>query len=105
MLRVHCAVPEVRSSVRPYLHRVSATMAKGKRPVSSRTRKLSPSAPMVLRGGPRGGGGRGRRSSSMGTTWGGAIDVFAVIQAFERDGFGERGTVRQPAVRTHRRPG
>ena len=30
------------------LHRVTAAIAKGKRPVPSRTRKLSPSAPMVL---------------------------------------------------------
>ena len=30
------------------LDRVSATMAKGKRPAPFRTRKLSPSAPMVL---------------------------------------------------------
>src|SRR5260370_19491776 len=29
-------------------------IAKGKHPVTCRTRKLSPSAPMVLRGGPRG---------------------------------------------------
>src|SRR5487761_1662183 len=35
-------------------------MAKGKHPVPFRTRKLSPSAPMVLRGGPRGRGGRRR---------------------------------------------
>src|SRR6201992_3223424 len=37
-----------------YLHRVSAVIAMGKHPVPFRTRKLSPSAPMVLRGGPRG---------------------------------------------------
>ena len=42
-----------------FLHRVSVVIAKGKRPVTFRTRKLSPSAPMVL---PRGRGGRvGRR--------------------------------------------
>src|ERR1700744_6455297 len=35
-------------------------MAKGKHPVPFRTRKLSPSAPMVLRGGPRGRVGRRR---------------------------------------------
>ena len=35
-------------------------MAKGKRPAPFRTRKLSPSAPMVLRGGPRGRVGRRR---------------------------------------------
>lgn len=66
MLRVHCAVPEVRS-VDPsradetgYLHRVSAIIARGKRPVPYRTRKLSLSAPMVLRGPPRGRVGRRR---------------------------------------------
>jgi hypothetical protein len=31
-----------------YLPRVTAVIAKGKRPVPFRTRKLSPSAPMVL---------------------------------------------------------
>src|SRR6266542_3512233 len=71
MFRVHCAVPEVRSvpclagadapPVRsPHLNRVSAVIAKGKHPVPFRTRKLSPSAPMVLRGGPRGRVGRRR---------------------------------------------
>ena len=63
--RVHCAVPETRSAtlsclLRPaegvgggcwsHLHRVTATMAKGKRPAPFRTRKLSLSAPMVLHG-------------------------------------------------------
>ena len=66
MLRVHCAVPEVRSPTpkgagrNPYLHTVTATIARGKRPVPSRTRKLSLSAPMVLRGPPRGRVGRRR---------------------------------------------
>src|ERR1019366_1380604 len=41
-------------------------MAKGKHPVPFRTRKLSPSAPMVLRGGPRGRVGRRRTSSAEG---------------------------------------
>ena len=69
---VHCAVPEIRSApcrsrtlgrVRPaHLHSVSAAIAKGKHPVPFRTRKLSPSAPMVLRGGPRGRVGRRRTS-------------------------------------------
>src|SRR5690606_29023765 len=36
------------------LHRVTAVIARGKRPVPFRTRKLSPSAPMVLRGRLRG---------------------------------------------------
>src|SRR5581483_10634217 len=43
-----------------YLNRVSAVIAKGKHPVPFRTRKLSSSAPMVLRGGPRGRVGRRR---------------------------------------------
>ena len=51
-------------------------MAKGKRPVPSRTRKLSPSAPMVLRGGPRGRVGRRRTSSSMGDHFGGPPSTF-----------------------------
>src|ERR671928_777369 len=38
----------------PGLIGVSVVMAKGKHPVPFRTRKLSPSAPMVLRGRPRG---------------------------------------------------
>src|SRR5690554_6833344 len=42
------------------LHRVTAVIARGKRPVPFRTRKLSPSAPMVLRGRPRGRVGRRR---------------------------------------------
>src|SRR3954447_9289814 len=37
-----------------HLHSVTAVMAKGKRPVTFRTRKLSLSAPMVLPGGPGG---------------------------------------------------
>src|SRR5579872_5028779 len=43
-----------------HLNRVSAVIAKGKHPVPFRTRKLSSSAPMVLRGGPRGRVGRRR---------------------------------------------
>src|SRR6266699_3314191 len=43
-----------------HLHSVSVAIAKGKHPVPFRTRKLSPSAPMVLRGGPRGRVGRRR---------------------------------------------
>src|SRR3954469_5899042 len=64
MLRVHCAVPEMRPEyfdrLVQHLHRVSAVIASGKRPVPFRTRKLSPTAPMVLRGGPRGRVGRRR---------------------------------------------
>src|SRR3954449_468474 len=71
MSRVHCAALNVRN---PHLHRwgwrkvhsVTAVMAKGKRPVSFRTRKLSLSAPMVLPGGLGGRVGR-RRTSSPGT--------------------------------------
>src|SRR6185437_10161051 len=70
MLRVHCAVHELRSAgsvvTRPQLHRVSATIARGKRPVPFRTRKLSLSAPMVLLGGPGGRVGRRRTFFLMG---------------------------------------
>src|SRR3954471_17604193 len=72
MLRVHCVVPEIQSGKKNHntnrlllvagnprnqptthlvvgdLSRVTAVIAKGKRPVPFRTRKLSPSAPMVL---------------------------------------------------------
>jgi len=73
MLRVHCAVSETthqsprnnrRSAHHPHhedsatppphrggwclFHNVTAVIAEGKRPVPSRTRKLSPPAPMVL---------------------------------------------------------
>src|SRR5688572_32960276 len=61
--RVHCAVLNART--RPlvrHVHRVTAAMARGKRPVTFRTRKLSLSAPMVL---PRRRGGRvGRRRTT-----------------------------------------
>ena len=50
-----------------YLHRVSATIARGKRPVPSRTRKLSLSAPMVLRGPLRGRVGRRRTQLRRGS--------------------------------------
>src|ERR1700677_1699829 len=67
-IRVHCSVPGVRPGKSLpggggcwlYLYSVTAVIAKGKRPVPFRTRKLSPSAPMVLRGGPRGRVGRRR---------------------------------------------
>src|SRR3954469_10407666 len=48
---------------RSHLHRVSAAIATGKRPAPFRTRKLSPSAPMVLPGRP--GGRVGRRRTSL----------------------------------------
>src|ERR1700744_355343 len=55
MFRVHCAVPELRPENQvQQLNRVAAAIARGKHPVPFRTRKLSPSAPMVLRGRPRG---------------------------------------------------
>ncbi len=55
-------VPELRSGTKnyicrdvpPILERVSAAIARGKRPVPFRTRKLSLSASMVLQGGPCG---------------------------------------------------
>jgi hypothetical protein len=101
MLRVHCAVPEVRSSVRPHLHRVSATMAKGKRPVPSRTRKLSLSAPMVLRGGLRGRVGRRRTSSRWGPLrW--SPSAFSAVLRYETDGPGEQRSVRAPAFERRR---
>src|SRR3954468_8484818 len=45
------------------VHSVTAVMARGKRPVPFRTRKLSLSAPMVLPGGP--GGRVGHRRTSF----------------------------------------
>ena len=64
-LRVHCAVLNARTSqflVR-HVHRVTAVMARGKRPVPFRTRKLSLSAPMVLPW--RRGGRVGRRRTTI----------------------------------------
>src|SRR5438034_201651 len=60
------------------LHSVSAVMAKGKHPVPFRTRKLSSSAPMVLRGGPRGRVGRRRTSVAGGRFHGGGPQSFAM---------------------------
>ena len=55
-----------------YLNRVSAVIARGKRPVPFRTRKLSLSAPMVLQGGPCGRVGRCRTFFREGPPqWGG----------------------------------
>src|SRR5215213_659661 len=49
MSRVHCAVLNARTGPRfTHVHSVTAAMARGKRPVTFRTRKLSLSAPMVL---------------------------------------------------------
>src|SRR3954451_7685312 len=64
MFRVHCAVLNARTRhlVR-HVHSVTAAMARGKRPVSFRTRKLSLSAPMVLPW--RRGGRVGRRRTTI----------------------------------------
>ena len=62
---VHCAVlnPRPATLVARQVHSVTAAMARGKRPATFRTRKLSLSAPMVL---PRGRGGRvGRRRTTI----------------------------------------
>src|SRR5664279_5706056 len=47
-MRPLCGSRDTVGKPKVYLHRVSAAMAKGKRPVPFRTRKLSLSAPMVL---------------------------------------------------------
>src|SRR3954447_7228107 len=60
--RVHCAVLNARTGM-VQVHRVTAAMARGKRPVSFRTRKLSLSAPMVLPW--RRGGRVGRRRTTI----------------------------------------
>ena len=52
--------PDTTRGPRSHLHRVSAAIATGKRPAPFRTRKLSPSAPMVLPGRPGGRVGRRR---------------------------------------------
>ncbi len=71
-----------------YLNRVSAVIARGKRPVPFRTRKLSLSAPMVLQGGPCGRVGRCRTFFQKGPPqWGGP---FCVIPA-PRAGSGTEG--------------
>src|SRR6266516_5100317 len=69
MLRVHCATPDLRTAttrsgtgVERLFDKsitVTAAIAEGKRPVTFRTRKLSPPAPMVLH--PRECGRVGRR--------------------------------------------
>ena len=76
--RVHFVVPDGRSGSAPSraqarvrgddwnINSVSAAIARGKRPVTFRTRKLRLSAPMVLRGGPRGRVGHRRTSSARG---------------------------------------
>src|SRR5260370_38792395 len=64
-----------------HLHSVTAAMAKGKHPVPFRTRKLSSSAPMVLRGGPRGRVGRRRTSFTEGRPLTGAALGVCMRQA------------------------
>src|SRR6476469_9379968 len=64
MSRVHCAVLNASTGILvEHVHRVTAVMARGKRPVSFRTRKLSLSAPMVLPW--RRGGRVGRRRTTI----------------------------------------
>src|SRR5215213_5306212 len=64
MSRVHCAVLNARTGPRfTHVHSVTAAMARGKRPVTFRTRKLSLSAPMVLPW--RRGGRVGRRRTTI----------------------------------------
>src|SRR5579859_4904664 len=78
-VRVHCVAPELRPeralfttvnerSQAIQFNRVAAAIAKGKHPVPSRTRKLSLSAPMVLRGRPRGRAGHRRNTIQRGLT-------------------------------------
>jgi hypothetical protein len=59
--------------LRGQLHSVSVAMAEGRHPVPSRTRKLSPLAPMVLPGRPGGRVGRRRDSSEAPPDPGGAF--------------------------------
>src|SRR5215203_5215397 len=65
MSRVHCAVlnARTRTILVSHVHSVTAAMARGKRPVTFRTRKLSLSAPMVLPW--RRGGRVGRRRTTI----------------------------------------
>src|SRR6185312_16930965 len=64
LLRVHCAVPGLRPGKPNNSIGFPAAIAKGKHPVPFRTRKLSSSAPMVLRGRPRGRAGHRRNTHS-----------------------------------------
>ena len=85
-----------------YLNRVSAVIARGKRPVPFRTRKLSLSAPMVLQGGPCGRVGRCRTFFQKGPPhWGGPFCVIPV----PRGGNGTEGdcTCRNPGRLTRSR--
>ena len=82
--RVHCAVPELRSGITTQLNRVSAAMSKGKRPVTFRTRKLSPSEPMVLHLRRCGRVGRRRAFFPKGVTFCGPFRVFRVNFVLQR---------------------
>src|SRR5206468_12601480 len=62
LARARCVVLEV-PVAQGQLHSVSVAMAEGRHPVPSRTRKLSPLAPMVLPGRP--GGRVGRRRDTL----------------------------------------
>src|SRR5258708_25659757 len=88
LLRVHYAVLGIRpvlhrglgAGCSGHLHRVTAAIAKGKHPVPSRTRKLSLSAPMVLRGRPRGRAGHRRNTFRRRPTHhGSAFFVFPAV--------------------------
>ena len=59
----HCTCPQPRAGAHRNLHRVTAVIARGKRPVPFRTRKLSLCAPMVLH--PPGCGRVGRRRNNI----------------------------------------
>src|SRR5215210_5216114 len=71
-------------------------MARGKRPATFRTRKLSLPAPMVL---PRGRGGRvGRRRTTI-TERGSELNALTpvrVVRSSAPDGFARRAFVRNP---------
>src|SRR5258708_3558702 len=93
LLRVHYAVLGIRpvlhrglgTGCSGHLHRVTAAIAKGKHPVPSRTRKLSLSAPMVLRGRPRGRVGHRRTYFTEGRlVWGGAGNTVITQRAAPR---------------------
>jgi hypothetical protein len=89
-----------------YLHRVSATIARGKRPVPSRTRKLSLSAPMVLRGPLRGRVGRRRthfRPRSLGSPGGLGCFLLVVTELMARKS-GWKWLIIQRVGPAHQRP-
>jgi hypothetical protein len=99
-------------SIRLHLHRVTAAIATGKRPVPFRTRKLSPSAPMVLRGRLRGRVGRRRTSFANGhpSGWPLCVVPTSAINSSRRvrkDAWPKNATVRDarhPQIGGARRP-